>query len=130
MAVPGCDRVVFPQKLTNMPNTFRPELLSLWGEKVIKVEVWKTKEDGSGPSTLVWQINANEDIPARGFAVTAGEVPDGFVQVTPSSSEVFSVEPGKEYAIVIYTNRSCCHSMGTYWIAESAKGVGNIKAGE
>lgn len=119
----GCivgDRITSPLKVSGKPNTFKHNLRSL-NEKVLMVEVLHFNRPLRS-NTLVWKIEAKREIPAWGFAVTAGQVPDGFEQIIPTPPKKFQPLPGEEYTIFIGTKPSSVHAFPTLWTAEPSNG--------
>jgi hypothetical protein len=123
----GCfgDRVYGPEKVSGLPNTFRPYTnpfsflhpKPVNGDKVLQVTVY-------GQKKTLWIIKATRDIPTQDFKVTAGKVPEGFEQLIPKPLEKFLPVPGEQYAIDILTNfisdpnTRSPHIVPTPWTAE------------
>ena len=123
ITISGCiigDRVTRPLKTSGKRNTFKHNLRSL-NEKILTVRVWHfnpvLKMD-----TVVWKIEAKRKIPAWGFTVTVGKVPEGFEQVIPTPPKQFQPIAGVRYSIFIGTKPSSVHALSTHWIAEALKG--------
>ena len=123
----GCfgDRVYGPEKISGLPNTFRPYTnpfsflhpKPVNGDKVLQVTVY-------GQKKTLWIIKATRDIPTQDFKVSAGKVPEDFEQLIPKQTEKFLPVPGEQYAIEILTkfisdpNTRSPHIVPTPWIAE------------
>jgi hypothetical protein len=114
----GCigDPIFTPQKVKGQPNTFTFPRTPPLDERVLVVII-------GGQRKTLWKIIATRDIPARGFAVTAGVVPEGFEQIIPAPPEKFHPVPGTEYDIMIDTNLTIDRInsylwQGAGWIAE------------
>ena len=119
LVISGCiigDRITSPLKVSGKPNTFKHNPRSL-NEKILTVEVLHLNR-ALRSDTLVWKIEAKREIPAWGFTVTVGQVPDGFDQVIPTPLKKFRPVLGEEYIIFIGTKPSSVHAQPTLWIAE------------
>lgn len=119
LVISGCiigDRITRPLKVSGKPNTFKHNLRSL-NEKILMVEVLHFNR-ALRSDTLVWKIEAKHEIPAWGFTVTVGQVPEGFEQIIPTPLKKFRPVPGEEYIIFIGTKPSSVHAQPTLWIAE------------
>ncbi len=70
----------------------------------------------------VWEIRATRDVPARGFLVTVGTVPSGFLQIASPLPQAFAATPGRPYWIEMDVNLTrAAHSIAVEWIAEQAE---------
>lgn len=119
LSVGGCigDRVSIAKKVDGIPNTFRADVRAL-GEKVLTVKVYRY---AGRKSHLAWQIKAIRSVPARGFQITVGTVPDGFEQMHPSPPGQFAPEVGAEYGIVIETDATAIHTGPALWVGEAER---------
>lgn len=101
--VVGCHTVYRPIKL-DKPNTFMYGT-TWYYTTILDVIVWhvpKSMEEKIGDEWQpVWRIEATEKIPARGFVVTVGEIPEGFQQIIPNPPDRPALLRGEHYAIHI-----------------------------
>jgi len=127
LVLSGCifphDRLSIPEKVENLPNTFYLKGNSIWGEKVVRVEVWTYSP--TTPMEPAWRIVAKEEVPLKGFTITAGQIPPGFEQLIPAGAKKFHLIPGHEYGIAIITDlhqkNVGIHPLDKRWIAEPSK---------
>jgi hypothetical protein len=117
LSIGGCigDRVSIAKKVDGIPNTFTADVRAL-GENILAVKVYRY---AARESHLAWQIRAIRSVPARGFQITAGTVPDGFEQMHPSPSAQFAPAVGAEYGIIIETDATAIHTGPTLWVGEA-----------
>jgi len=92
--IPG-DKMIFPIKAEDYPNTFRLSERN-WNGRVIYVKVFNRDK-----SEVLWHIRAKNDKPIKDFVVTVGEVAEGFEQVIPAANKRFILVRGNEYLIEI-----------------------------
>jgi hypothetical protein len=112
----GCasDKLITAVKVDGRGNTFALSEAD-WGGNITKVVVWS----GDEARKVLWKIEAAQDVPAKGFAVTVGEVPAGFRQTVPPPPEKFSPSRGEIYWIRINAAFSPhAWPMETIWQAE------------
>jgi hypothetical protein len=73
-------------------------------EKIKKVKIYEYKTIEKFPfekKTTCWHIKATKPIPAKGFRVTIGNVPNGFKQVVPEQGMLFIPVLGSEYLYLV-----------------------------
>jgi hypothetical protein len=61
-----------------------------------------------------WQIRATRPVPAMGFQVQMGRVPEGFTQLVPMNEDQFLPVPGGKYVLAITTTNKKAHYR-TWW---------------
>ncbi len=61
-----------------------------------------------------WQIRAIQPVPATGFQVQIGHVPEGFEQLVPANGKQFTPEPRGKYVLTITTTNKRIHYC-TWW---------------
>jgi hypothetical protein len=61
-----------------------------------------------------WQIRALQPVPAAGFQVQIGHVPEGFKQLVPANGDQFVPESGGKYMLTITTTNKRAHYC-TWW---------------
>jgi hypothetical protein len=112
----GCDpHAILEKRVKCVTNAFRLKYAKSC-DKILSVSI-------STQGTNVWEIRATKDIPAKGFIVSVGEVPEGFEQIVPVSPERFQPVRGTRYAIFIKTSlntgpNASVHRVPFFWIAE------------
>lgn len=119
----GCiphDRLSIPEKVEGLPNTFYLKGNSICGENVARVEIFSYTP--TTPMEPAWRIVAKEEVPLKGFTITAGQVPIGFEQLIPADEKRFHLISGQEYGIAIITNTHLkdigTHPLDRRWTAE------------
>lgn len=118
--VVGCDPVYEPIKL-DKPNTFMHG--PTWDEgRILEVIVWHVPKSMAGENSdqwkTVWQIKATKKIPARGFVVTVGEIPEGFQQIIPNPPDRPVLLPGEHYAIHTESDGYRIFTQSVRWTAK------------
>ena len=87
-------------------------------EKVRKLKIYEFKDIERFPyskRTTCWYIKATKPVPARGFRVTIGNVPNGFKQVVPKQNMPFVPVLNSDYLVeIITTNRNVYYLTGWY----------------
>ncbi len=115
-----------PVEISGKHNTFKVEArrISLFKkEKVKAMQICEPPDNTASPSInkmkIYWWIVAEQPVDAESLEITAGVVPDGFVQKIPSDGKVFVPVPGKRYRIGVEMDYPLApHWMGIDWIAE------------
>jgi hypothetical protein len=93
------------------------------GEKVRKFKIYEYKDIERFPGwerTLCWHIKATKPVPAEGFGVTIGNVPNGFKQVVPKQNMPFVPILNSDYLVEIITTNRNVHYL-TWWYPGSPK---------
>jgi hypothetical protein len=122
-----CDRLPpYAEKVSSHPDTYRiafargcpslrPRVLRAWVfdfvpdpniPPYVKVHQWHHLS-----MEVYWEIIARKPIPAEGFQITVGQVPDGFEQMVPVGRP-FVPEPGRKYSFEFETDWPCYQIYG------------------
>lgn len=116
----------YTEKVSSHPDTYRavfargcpslrPHVLRVWVfdyvpdpniPPYVKVHQWHELN-----MDVHWEIVARRPIPAEGFQITVGQVPDGFEQVIPAG-QPFVPEPGRQYSFGWETDWPCYQTYG------------------
>ncbi len=95
--------------------SLRPHVLRVWVFDTIpdpnipayvKVHQWHNLN-----MEVYWEIIARKPIPAEGFEITVGQVPDGFEQMVPAARP-FVPQPGRKYSFGFETDWPCYQTYG------------------
>ena len=109
----GCpigDRVRFPIKVKDAPNTFAISKED-WGGDISYVKVFRGK--------VVWHIKAVEKVPVKNFQVCVGEIPEKFEQLVPTGQRKFMPVSGEQYILEIEKSiPDAAFPFGSIWIAD------------
>jgi len=79
------------------------------GEKVRSLKIYEYKDTKRFPGwkrTLCWHIKATKPVPAKGFRVTIGNLPNDFEQVVPKQNMPFAPVLNSRYHVEITTTNS------------------------
>lgn len=116
MVIPA--KPVQPAHITaESPYTVRLMFPYKEGEKVREVKIYQYEDTEKFPDskrTLCWHVKAGKRVPAKGFGVTIGDVPDRFKQVVPRQGAPFVPVVNRRYRVVITTTNRNVH-YGTWW---------------
>ena len=87
-------------------------------EKVRKLKIYEYKEIERFPGwkrTVCWHIKAAKPVPARGFGVAIGNVPNGFKQVVPKQNISFVPILNSDYLVEIITTNRNVHYLTSWY---------------
>lgn len=87
-------------------------------EKVRRLKIYEYKDIEKFPGwkrTLCWHIKATKPIPARGFGVTIGNVPNVFKQVVPKQNMPFVPILNSHYYVEIITTNRNVHYLTSWY---------------
>jgi hypothetical protein len=93
----SCRTLIYPVRVARDTFILNDETI---GERVVTVTVFK-QDALSELSQPVWQIEAEDDVPVKGFKVTVGDIPEGFRQLIPEQTRRLELENGRGYRIAI-----------------------------
>jgi hypothetical protein len=119
--VVGCHITYEPIKL-DKPNTFMYGT-TWYDTTILGVIVCRVPKAITGVNSNqeqpVWLVKATKEVPARGFVVTVGEIPEGFQQIVPTPPAKPVLLPGEHYEIDIVVEQwDMSLTRPTVWIAQ------------